>query len=232
MCGRFNVTSDPLQAVFMDLVGQEYPGPDNFNTAPTSQVWIFRNIQNGSLTTEAIRAQWWLVPRWVKEPTTQYAMFNARCENLEKSNAFRTPFNRQRCVVPISGYYEWCRKDGQKQPYYIRAAENSGLLLAGIWDEWIDRATDEILTSFSIVTTEAHRSIKFIHHRQPALLSRAETEVWLNHETERELLHSTLRPSIPYDLAIDPVSSYVGNTRNNGPKCIESIGDSTLIPPS
>lgn len=116
-------------------------------------------------------------------------MFNARCENLTKSYAFRMPFRRQRCVVPISGYYEFQRTEGLRQPYYISQSENKGLLLAGIWDEWEDKTSSEILTSFSIVTSPVHETIEFLQHQQPDFLSFAHLKLWLNSKSEEtELL--------------------------------------------
>ena len=54
------------------------------------------------------------------------SMFNARAETLQEKASFKRPFRSQRCLVPISGYYEW--KD--KQPYYVHAERP--LALAGL----------------------------------------------------------------------------------------------------
>ena len=37
--------------------------------------------------------------------------FNARAEGLQQSSLWNRPLHRQRCIVPVSGYYEW-RKFG------------------------------------------------------------------------------------------------------------------------
>lgn len=229
MCGRFNVTSDPLQAVFMDLLDQNYPGPENFNVAPTANVWVIRGTQRTNTRYEAVEARWWLTPNWAKEISTKYSMFNARAENLEKSPAFKLPFRRKRCVVPISGYFEWKRVDEQKQPYHVKLTENNALMLAGLWDEWHNPEFDEVLSSFTIVTCEAARPMKFLHHRQPVMLGPSEVTMWLHPDTEVEELYSLVRPRLPQALEIVPVSNYVGNTRNNGPKCIEPTGSSQHI---
>ena len=56
MCGRFNVTSDPLAETFMEWVNEPYPGDDNFNTSPTAQAWIIRPDSDGAY--EAANARW------------------------------------------------------------------------------------------------------------------------------------------------------------------------------
>lgn len=230
MCGRFNVTSDPLQSIFMELVGQSYPGTDNHNTAPTTPVWIIRNCSKESNSDlKAIEARWWLTPSWSKEISTKFSMFNARSENLDKSKAFKVPYRRQRCVVPITGYYEWLTKDDRKQPYYVSPHNNQGLLLAGIWDEWIDSNTGKVLPSFAIVTCAANERIRFLHHRQPVMLSKNGSKSWLDNQFDRDDLNKLLRPTIPYTLQMTPISSYIGNPNNKGVKCIAPTGASIVI---
>ena len=229
MCGRFNVTSDPLQAVFMDLLDQDYPGPDNFNVAPTSNVWVIRGKLGSNSTYSAIEARWWLTPNWAKEISTKYSMFNARAETIEKSSAFKMPFRRRRCVVPVSGFYEWQRTEDQKQPHYVKPAENGAMMLAGLWDEWHNPEDDQVLTSFTIVTCDAADPIKFLHHRQPVMMRTNDIATWLNRDTDTETLHSLVKPRLPHALEIIPVSKFVSNSKNNGPKCIEPAGNSHLI---
>ena len=43
MCGRFNVTSDPMTELFMDFVGQPFEGSTNYNTAPSQRPGLFGN---------------------------------------------------------------------------------------------------------------------------------------------------------------------------------------------
>ncbi len=231
MCGRFNVTSDPLQAVFMDLLDQNYPGPKNFNVAPTSNAWMIHGKLDASMPYTTVEARWWLTPNWAKEISTKYSMFNARAESLEKSPAFRMPFRRKRCVVPVSGFYEWQRVDDWKQPHYIKPEESNALMLAGLWDEWHNPEEDQVLTSFTIVTCEAADPIKFLHHRQPVMLGTDYVVTWLNHDADTDVLHSLVRLRLPHSLEIVPVSNYVGNSRNNGARCIEPVGNSHQIEP-
>jgi putative SOS response-associated peptidase YedK len=67
------------------------------------------------------------------------ATFNARAETID----FRDEFKRTRCLIPMSGYYEWQAPSG-KQPWYFTARDGSPLLTAaGLWDEWKDRGTGE-----------------------------------------------------------------------------------------
>ena len=49
-------------------------------------------------------------------------MINARSETVHEKPAFRSAFQRRRCVVPVNGWFEWRRDGDTKQPYWIRPA--------------------------------------------------------------------------------------------------------------
>jgi putative SOS response-associated peptidase YedK len=53
--------------------------------------------------------RWGLVPSWwsklLKE--LKLATFNARAETVAEKPFFRSAFKRSRCLIPVSGYYEW-----------------------------------------------------------------------------------------------------------------------------
>jgi len=227
MCGRFNVTSDPMTELFMEFVGQPFEGSTNYNTAPRQQAWIIR--KDDADERHPVEAQWWLIPNWVKEESYKYSMFNARSEKAAKSPAFRGPFRSQRCVVPITGFYEWVNRNGQKQPYFVHAPENNGLLLAGLWDRWYNPNTNEPLDSFTILTTDVVPDLKFLHHRQPVMLSKNDAQTWLEKSTSGKDLQDLCRSSLPYDMYASPVSPYVNNVRNHGEECVEIIGDTVEL---
>jgi putative SOS response-associated peptidase YedK len=228
VCGRFNVESDPLSKLLLELVQLRHPGPDNHNAAPTESIVVLRVDRDGS--PELVPMRWWLTPYWAKEPSSRYAMFNAKAETVDTTSAFREPFRRRRCVVPVSGFYEWARTEGRssdgmgKLPYYIRPHDLPGLLLAGVWDRWRNTATHEVLESFAILTTRAGKGLEFVHDRQPVMLSLADGRRWLDLGTPAEDLKAMLGAIIPVTLDAVPVSSYVNNARNKEARCIEPIG--------
>ena len=220
MCGRFNITSDPLTQLLMEVFGIAHQGPDNPNTAPTETVGVVRAAPAG-FACEPLR--WWLTPRWAKERSSRYAMFNARSETLRESRAFARPFAERRCVVPISGFYEWSKDGGRKLPYYIRARDRAGLLLAGLWDRWTDRESGEVHDSFTIVTTAASPGLAFVHHRQPVMLSSERARGWLDTDASVDELAAWFEPALPHTLVAEPVSTEVNNARNKDARCAQPI---------
>lgn len=227
MCGRFNVDADPLSKLLLELVRLRHPGPDNHNAAPTETIVVLRLDDDGSPALVPMR--WWLTPHWAKRPETKYSMFNARSETVEKSPAFRDPFRRRRCVVPISGFYEWQRSATPKQPYYIRPHDQPGMLLAGIWDRWRDQESGEEIDSFAVITAPANERLAFVHHRQPVMLSMAQARAWLDPDAEAEALKTLLGSVVPVDLDAVPVSSHVNNARHKDARCIEPVGEVVTV---
>jgi putative SOS response-associated peptidase YedK len=226
MCGRFNVDSGPLSMLLLELAGVPHPGPDNHNTAPTETVVVVRDDGQG-LATAPMR--WWLTPYWAKEVATRYSMFNARSESVARSPAFREPLRRRRCVVPISGFYEWQRANARKLPFYITPAQGAGMLLAGVWDRWRNPANDEVLESFAVLTTAAHPTMRFVHDRQPVMLAIHEAHHWLDGAAALEDLERLFEPRLAVALDAIPVSTYVNNARNKEARCIEPIGTAVRL---
>ena len=232
MCGRFNVTSDPLTVLLMELVGLPHPGPDNFNAAPTEMIQVLRLAENGE--SELVPMRWWLTPYWSKGPSTKYSMFNAKSETAHKSPAFREPFKKRRCVVPVSGFYEWTRQNNQKLPYYVRPSEQNGLLLAGLWDRWRPKTdpdspgdNSEVLESFAVLTVPAAPGMEFVHKRQPLMLSLEDARRWMDPDTTR--LDELISSALPMEIDAVPVSTHVNNARNKDARCAEPIADAVTI---
>jgi putative SOS response-associated peptidase YedK len=232
VCGRFNVESDPLSRLLMELVGLPHPGPDNHNAAPTEMLTVLRHTQQGQ--PELVPMRWWLTPYWAKEPGTKYSMFNAKSETIDKSPAFREPFRKRRALVPVSGFYEWARgpAPGQKHPYYLRAEKQPGLLLAGVWDHWRSATAEgeAELLSFAILTTAASNRLEFVHHRQPVIVSPADAGRWLDAAAPADELRALLEPRVPVPLEVLPVSNWVNNARNKDRRCTEPVAATVHVP--
>ena len=68
---------------------------------------IIRPAGNGR---ELVMAGWGLVPFWLKPDQLgkqPYSTINARSDRIQTAPAYREPFQKRRCLVPASGWYEW-----------------------------------------------------------------------------------------------------------------------------
>jgi len=93
------------------------------------------------------------------------------------------------------------------------------MYLAGLYDLWTNTQTGELLYSYTIITTNAHNSFSWLHDRMPAILTEAEIVPWLTAPLDQAL--ALLRPTDGVE--IYPVSSQVGNFRNDSPNNIKPI---------
>lgn len=224
MCGRGDQSltwAEIHEAV--GLIGRA-PPPDNmephYNLAPTSTVKIVRLV-DGRRVVEG--ARWDLVPHWWKKPLKEkkFSTFNARAETLRETASYRTAWRKgQRCVVPMN-FYEWRRpKQKGEGPYYIHPKKPGlALLLAGLWDEWTDPETGEIVLSFSIITVPPNELIAPLHDRMPAILAREQLEDWFN--APAEAAYDMLKPCPPDWITLRKVSNYVNDARHQGPDCVK-----------
>lgn len=233
MCGRMNV-DEGVDDAFGSMVGHPFPGERNVNTAPTEPVWIVRNRSGKGGGVEAAEAAWWLTPYWCKTRRPRYATFNAKAETLEQSRVFRVPFARRRCVVPITGFYEWRKAGGVRRPYFVRR-HTGPMLLAGVWDRWRGQGAPgddapDVVESFAVITTAVCPELAFLHDRQPAMLSPEGAWRWLDRKATPTALKPLLAPCVPYELAATPVSRRIGDPRNKDPRCATPVGSTVLIP--
>jgi len=68
--------------------------------------------------------------------------------------AFRNTFNKRRCLVPASGYFEWKGEVGSKQLYFVHDLAGHLLMFAGLWEAWRTGEGEEWSQTFAIITGE------------------------------------------------------------------------------
>jgi putative SOS response-associated peptidase YedK len=220
MCGRYNLRATPAQIQeFFDVLRMPDAAiPVRYNIAPTQTLPIIRQADDDR---ECVLARWGLVPSWAKDTKIGYKLINARSETVAGKPSFRAAFQRRRCLVPATGYYEWKKLDAKhKQPYHIHR-ENDGLFaFAGLWERW--SKDDEPLESFTIITTTANPPLSDLHDRIPVILPTDVYALWLDPDVNPAALTALLRPPED-DLEAYPVNPIVGNVKNETPDCIEPV---------
>jgi putative SOS response-associated peptidase YedK len=215
MCGRY-VRKSP-SAIYAELFKVSMPElRASYNVAPTQTVLAIRQVDGAA---EGVLFRWGLVPSWAKD--TKAAQINARGETAATKPMFRAAFKKRRCLIVADGYYEWKKLDSKtKQPFYIRAKDDKPIAFAGLWECW--KGPDGPVESCAIVTTDANELSRKVHDRMPVILPRVAQAAWLDHSIEDPgALQELVRPYAPEAMALHPVSSAVGNVRNNTPELIE-----------
>ena len=101
-------------------------------------------------------------------------IINARSESVGERKMFSQLVSRQRCALPIAGYFEWRDEDNLK--YRIVRKDRRIFYLAGLY-----RHDEADVPHFVVLTRSAYGEHAEIHNRMPCLLhSKEEARRWIS----------------------------------------------------
>ena len=107
---------------------------------------------------------------------------------------FKAPFQKRRCLIPATGFYEWKSQDNKKIKHFI-SIDNKLFFMAGLYWFFKDKNNENVLLpAFTILTTEANSKIMSIHNRMPVIIDEDNIEKWLLSSNYDEL-NTMLRPA-------------------------------------
>jgi len=180
-----------------------------------------------------------MTPFWAKK---DMYIINARAEgdHNKENNAnykgakgiitkpsFRKPIRSQRCLILADAFIEGTVKEKLSKPFVVYLKKNvRPFAFAGIWDEWTNQETGEIIRSFAIITTSANELLqKLPHHRSPVILDQRSEKKWLNQELPLADVTKLLR-SYPSELMnAYPVDAQIKNPKAEGKELLNPIGE-------
>ncbi len=219
MCGRFAFYSPAEATAALFGAATSASLEPRYNIAPTQDIAAVREGAEGGR--ELVLLRWGLVPFWAKDPAIGSRMINARAETVAEKPAYRAAYRHRRCLVLADGFYEWQRGNDGKTPYYISLASDEPCALAGLWEQWKDRQSDDVLETATLITMEANDFMTPLHHRMPVVLQPETADEWLAGSTE---LLDSIAERMPA-LQAWPVDKRVNNARNEGADLIDVAGD-------
>jgi len=259
MCGRYTLTvaAGDLAERFGVVVPERYE--PRYNAAPRQDLPVIRTAVGVDDEHDDERAapdggerpvgggdeggdrelsfpEWGLVPSWVDEPDDATHPINARSETVREKRSFRGAFERQRCLVPADGFYEWVERGGGKQPYRVTLSDESVFAMAGLYEVWEGEVAQASLAafgangddddrrkrveSFTVLTTEPNAVVADLHHRMAVVLDPGDESTWLHGDPDdaAALLE-------PYDGAMRsyPVSTAVNDPGNESPELLDPV---------
>jgi putative SOS response-associated peptidase YedK len=188
-------TSQSKQAVDLEHRFKANFAQKNFYT-PSILINGFQNprcaiIQNNS-PAEIKLSEWGLIPTWAKDRSFQKNTLNAKVEALKDRPTYKNYVNNK-CLVLVDGFYEWQwldEKGTKKQKYLITNKDQTSFAFAGLWNEWQDKYSGEVVPTFTILTTEANELMKQIHNskmRMPICLTEEDEYNWLHNKSLTEV---------------------------------------------
>ena len=227
MCGRFarKSTQDVL-AEWFGLNPEDMPWfAPSFNVTPQSVQPVVR-LNRDTSSRELSLMRWGLVPFWAKDAKMAFSTINARAEEAASKPAYREAMKKRRCLIPADAFYEWHRPDPKtKRPFAFALASGEPYAFAGLWETWRpkDSADAPPLETFTILTTDPNQLMEPVHNRMPVILEPKDYDRWLDTADPSRPPLDLLRPYPADRMKSWPVSSRVGNVRNNDTELLEPV---------
>ena len=101
---------------------------------------------------------------------------NSREDKLN-GRTWKQAFAGNRCLIPVTAFFEWTDVDGRKIPLRFTALDDGWLWVAGIWED-----DSEHGECFSMITTEPNEVVTPVHDRMPAVLLESQISPFLDGE--------------------------------------------------
>ena len=191
MCTRFYVEADAdeIRDIVSDVQSSQLS--DKFNHAgyavltsgeirPTNVVPVIAPGKNG------MRAAFPM--RWGFQIPNRSLVVNARAETAAERPTFKEAWEKHRCIIPASWYFEWehlignasQKKTGDK--YMIQPKGSEITWLAGLYR--IEEMSGIQVPVFTVLTREPSEEIRFIHDRMPVILQGEAVEKWIKPDSK------------------------------------------------
>lgn len=205
MCARTALLAEVGDLVAEYHLGKVCEYEPHYNLAPTMELPI---VVQGPEGRELICARWGLVT-----PRRPAPIINVRSETA--LSRFSRLMRETRCIVPVSGFFEWRQERGVKQPYLIRPVRGGTFGMAGVYENGADG-----LRRCAILTTEPNELVEPIHDRMPSILSADTVDVWLEATDAGEAL-AVARSPLPSDqMAMHPVTRRMSRAAYDEPDAV------------
>lgn len=130
-------------------------------------------------------------------------IINARSETVCEKLSYAGAIAKRRCIIPISGYYEWAF--GTKERFLIKDPKGDLLSVAGIWSAGkgplgggCNLLTCAILTQ----SADKHMQETPVHERMPVLLDKSDVNRWITPQSPLREIQSILKNNKVWELTL------------------------------
>ena len=179
MCGRYGFADPSRIRDRYEIVNwQEFRDLEPKYAAAPSQ-WLPVIIQNKDGKNELKLMKWGLVPEWSGGTDIAKFTFNARAETVTKKPTYQKPLKFKRCLIPATHFFEWKDTTEGKVPYCFKLKSDEMFSFAGLYDI-NDKAEEQQLISFTIITTAPNELVAPVHPRMPVIFKKTTENIWLD----------------------------------------------------
>ena len=177
--------------------------------------------------------EWGLIAPWGENDIIsfrrKYNTLNAKGETLLKSNTYKDPARKRRCLILADGFFEPHYPNdnfkGGAVPKYCYLENRKLFTFAGIYNEF-----DSDYWSVSLVTTEANDFFEKVHNkkkRMPLVLDPTFEGEWLREDlADKDILELVNHGFIKEDFKAHSVANiYKRDINTNTPEFLQPVDD-------
>lgn len=180
MCGRFE-NKLSVQEISRLLGALQLPFNElktkPFNIAPTENIQALMNEDKGIVLSAG---------RWgIKFSADSPLIFNTRIETIKEKGFWKKLYENNRCLVPMTGFYEWKKSGSKKIPHRIYLPDTPLFFVAGLYSNNKEKGKE-----ISLVTTVPNKFISKIHHRMPVIVAPEKMEAFFSATLEENISNS------------------------------------------
>lgn len=213
MPGRLIQDAPDAAALFAPF-GADFAGDwaPRYNVGPGQSVHVVC-LRDGRVTAQLMR--WGITAR---QRGIGGSHKFCRSESARDKQPFRDAIAARRCIVPITGWYEW---PAPKEVHCVRPVAPGPLALAAIY---VVGGED----MFVVLTCEPNNFVKPLHHRMGVFLERANWAPWLDPATTPEAIDAMLGQCPDDWFTGYRVSARASRLRNDDARCVEPLSERAI----
>ncbi len=139
----------------------------------------------------------------------------------EQKPYFKSSILTRRCLIPVTGFFEWKREGTKKTPYRFHM-EGEIFSLGGLYTVVADKNGIE-MPHYAIITTAANAIMEDVHDRSPVIIDAEREKEWLDEVLEEYAISEFCAPNPTDRLQRYEISTLVNNPRNDIPEIISPV---------
>lgn len=181
MCNLYHMSPrDHVERYFRVMLPDDYRevavGPFNTGLLLRGAATAEESLTPGQAPAlQAVMGQWGLIAPGsaTRRPASRAILTNnARAESIAGRPTYREAWRQgRRCLIPAAWYQEPNWETGRNIWWRLRRNDGDPWALAGIWSEWTDPATGEIVPNYTMITIncDGHPLLGRLHKPDPRL---------------------------------------------------------------
>jgi len=183
MCGRYfldeKAGNERLMNILAGMSGHPLAGMIQLGEVFPSQLAPVIVAENGAAKVRPMR---WGFPFG----SGGKVVINSRSEKSDYTPMFQKAVRERRCLIPVTGFYEWRRtasgaKTKDKFAFVSAGGKEKGMMyLAGVWGEFQGGFANGGFDAFAVLTQDADEQMRPYHSRMPVVMdSENLKKLWL-----------------------------------------------------